>query len=99
MLRHPLYCRLQKATAWSWDEDCARAFAEVKQKLSSENVLVHLDASKPVILSTDASLYGVGAVLSHKMSDGTERPIAFASRTLSSAEKNYPPKLKRKHFQ
>ena len=86
---HPLYARLHKATPWSWDEECAEAFTEVKTQLSSECVLVHYDASKPIVLSTDASPYGVGAVLSHRMEDGSERPIAYASRTLSSAEQNY----------
>ncbi len=34
-------------------------------------------------------MYGLGAVLSHVMDNGSERPVAFASRTLSSSEKNY----------
>ena len=57
-------------------------------KLASSELLVHFDPEKPIVLAVDASPYGVGAVLSHG-GDGTERPIAYASRTLNSAERNY----------
>ena len=50
---------------------------------------MHYDTTLPLRLATDASAYGVGAVISHIGADGEERPIAFASRTLSSSECNY----------
>ena len=56
--------------------------------LASDQILAHCDPKKPIILACDASPFGVGAVLSH-MVDGVERPVAYASRTLTSAEKNY----------
>ena len=85
----PLYQLLQKNTKWSWGPNQSKAFESVKKLLTSERLLVHYDPSKELALACDASPYGVGAVLSHKGSDGKERPIAFASRSLGTAEKNY----------
>ncbi|XP_063959313.1 uncharacterized protein K02A2.6-like [Lytechinus pictus] len=53
------------------------------------NILTHYDPAKPILLQTDASPYGLGAVISHVESDGHEHPIAFASRTLKPSEVNY----------
>ncbi|XP_056138804.1 uncharacterized protein K02A2.6-like [Lampris incognitus] len=55
----------------------------------SQKVLTHYNPELPLRLACDASPYGVGAVPSHVMPDGVEKPIAYASRTLSKAEQNY----------
>ena len=60
-----------------------------KKLVHSSSVLVHYDLNKPLSVASDASPYGAGAVLEHIMPDGTERPVAFASRTMSSTERNY----------
>lgn len=85
----PLHELLRKDVAWKWSEACQKAFDACKVQLSSSKVLVHYDTVKPLKLDCDASSYGVGAVLSHVMEDGSERPVAYASRTLSSSERNY----------
>ena len=52
-------------------------------------MFAHYDPYLPLQLAGDASSYGVDAVLSHKYPDGSERPIAYVSRTLLPSERNY----------
>lgn len=85
----PLNELLQNNKKWVWTSKCDDSFAKVKELIISEQVLCHYNPALPVRLATDASPYGIGAVLSHVMEDGTERPIAYASRTLTKAEKAY----------
>ena len=85
----PLYKLLKQNTHWCWEQPQIAAFQEAKDALQSSTLLVHYDSTKPITLACDASPYGIGAVLSHKFEDGSEKPIGFASRTLSPAEKHY----------
>jgi len=57
--------------------------------ITSGQVLTYYDPSLPPRLACEASPVGIGAVLFHVMSDRTERPIAFPSRTLTKTEKKY----------
>ena len=86
----PLYLLLQKGKTWRWGDAQRIAFEKAKSALTSTTVLAHYDPGKELVLACDASPYGIGAVLSHPSEDGTQhRPIAFASRTLAPAERNY----------
>lgn len=83
----PMYRLLRKGERWLWTKECSNAFSATKQLLINSRALIFYDARKPLGLQCDASAYGVGAVIFHVLPNGDERPIAFASRTLTTAEK------------
>ena len=66
-----------------------QAFEEANTRLTSTKILTHSDLREKLVLSCDASPYGLGAVLSHRFPDGTKRSIAYASCPLAVAEKKY----------
>ena len=78
----PLNQLLQGNQEFKWSPRCEEAFKKAKESLSSSNVLVHYDPSLPVILESDASQYGIGAVIFHRFPNGNERPIAYASKSI-----------------
>ena len=80
---------LQDNQEFKWSPRCEEAFKKTKDSLSSSNVLVHYDPSLTVILESDASQYGIGAVIFHHFPNGDERPNAYATRSLNLSEKNY----------
>lgn len=79
----------KKNIVWKWNDQCQKTFNDLLNEISNTTILVHFDNNLPLILSTDASYYGIGAVISHRFPDGSERPIAHASKTLTTAEQNY----------
>ncbi|KAG8180416.1 hypothetical protein JTE90_022765 [Oedothorax gibbosus] len=84
----PLYSLLHKDKKWQWTRQEETAFQTAKEALKSSSLLIHFDNKKEVLVACDASPYGLGVVLSHPTPEG-DRPIAFASRSLTKAEKNY----------
>ncbi len=87
-MHKPLYQLLSKDVKWKWSEEEKRAFEKAKTALTSSSILVHFDPGKSIILKCDASPYGVGASLYQRMPSGEEGPLAFASRTMTQAERN-----------
>ncbi len=85
----PLYVLLRNKEAWHWGKKELNSFDKSKQLLISSQVLVHFNPRLEIRLACDASEYGLGAVLSHIMPDGSERPVGFVPRTLSPTERKY----------
>ncbi|XP_037564659.1 uncharacterized protein K02A2.6-like [Dermacentor silvarum] len=85
----PLHLLLRDGQQWTWKKEQEVAFQRSKELITKAPVLVHFDPDKPVVLTVDASPYGVGAVLAHRDNDGQERPVSFASRRLLAAEQRY----------
>lgn len=85
----PLHELLRKGNTWKWGQVQTGAFEVTKKMLSEAPLLVHFNPALEILVHADASPYGLGAVLSHIMEDGSERPVCYASRTLSVAERNY----------
>ena len=87
---HPSTKRITKGRVeWKWSEHQQKSFQQLKDKLSNAPVLTHFSDTLPLKLDTDASQYDIGAVISHVLPYGEERPIAYASHTLSKSERNY----------
>ncbi|XP_058828320.1 uncharacterized protein K02A2.6-like [Topomyia yanbarensis] len=86
---YPLNSLLKNDVRFVWSKQCEEAFNRVKQEMQSNSFLVHYDPTLPLVLATDASPYGVGAVLSHVYPDGSERPIQYASQTLNATQQAY----------
>jgi transposase InsO family protein len=89
-ISEPLNELRRNGVKWFWKNEQQEAFEKIKAMLTSNELLVHYDPDKPLYLATDASDYGVGAVLFHKeLKSGKVGVIGYASRTLNSAERNY----------
>ena len=87
-LAEPLNELLQHKKRWKWTERTETAFTEIKRRITQDTVLTHYNPEEKIYLAVDASPVGLGAVISHGRGK-EERPIAFASRTLTETEKNY----------
>ena len=84
----PMIALTRKNKEFKWDEECERGFNGLKERLMKPPILAYPDMKKTFHLTTDASNVGLGAVLSQFWGD-EEKVIAFASRTLQPAERNY----------
>lgn len=80
---------LRKNTRLIWSDECEKSFLAAKEAFTNPKCLIHFDPTLPIILATDTSLYGIGAVLSHLFPDGSERVIQYTSQTLSDIQRSY----------
>lgn len=87
-LTKPLTSLLKKDVPFVWNEEQQQALDACKDILTTAPILQYPDFSRPFNLTTDASKYAIGAVLSQG-DVGKDLPIAYASRTLNKAESNY----------
>lgn len=76
---------------WNWTAEREKAFCQSKELLlwGKVGLLVHFNPNVDLILACDASSYGIGSVLSHKFPNGDDKPITYASHTLTESERGY----------
>ena len=84
---------LKPDVKFEWNHKYQRAFDMCKRLAGNSTRLTHFDAKKPIVLTTDASPFGIGACLSHKVTDANGKImlqlVAYASASLKPSEKAY----------
>jgi len=86
----PLSQLLAGDATFSWDDDKEQAFIALKAAICSAPVLCIFNPDLHTTVETDASGFAIGAVLFQTDASGVSRPVAFTSRKLQPAERNYP---------
>ena len=72
-----------------WNEECQKSLDTLKEKMVTAPILLFLDWTKPFHVHVDASSITLGILLTQPRDGGIDHPIAYSSRKLSTAEKNY----------
>src|SRR5271168_2223377 len=85
----PLTRLTRKDVPFEWTDPEEQAFQELKRRATAEPVMAHFNPNREVVLETDASDYAIGACLSQRDDSKRLRPVAYFSRGLTAAEKNY----------
>lgn len=87
----PLHNLLRKNVKFYWSKECQESFEKVKSLMCSEPILKIFDPESQIIIYTDASIKGVGAVLKQKDENNQEKPVAYFSKKLSESQKKKKP--------
>ena len=85
----PLRDLLSKKNQFHWGQAQQESFNKLKDELISTPVLAHYDPQKATIVSDDASSFGLGAVLLQEQDNKENKPVAYASRSMTSTEQRY----------
>ncbi len=85
----PLHALLKKDCPFFWGPAQQEAFVETKERLAAAPILAMYDPKRPTIVSSDASSYGIGAVLLQLDDENNPRPVAYASCSLTKAQRGY----------
>ncbi|KAF8663356.1 hypothetical protein AX14_006995, partial [Amanita brunnescens Koide BX004] len=81
--------KLMGKEAWNWTQFQQEAFQKLKDEITSERTLMIPKPGRPFRMETDASDFAIAAILSQLDEDGIWKPIAFMSKSLNEAERNY----------
>src|SRR5258706_11928607 len=89
IVARPLHELDKKGVTWKWEKTQQDAFDALKDLILSEPCLAHADLDKSFRMQMDTLAYAYGAALSQKQQDGKYHPVAFMSKSMLPAERNY----------
>jgi RNase H-like domain found in reverse transcriptase len=92
-IARPLLQLTHLQTPWSWNQEEQAAFETLQTAMINKPVLRQPDFTKPIFVLTDASAYGVGAILSQEGGSSGQKPrlhpVVYYSATFTNTEHNY----------
>jgi hypothetical protein len=88
-IARPLTQLTRKDLEWEWTKEAEEAFNDIKHRFTTAPILVMADSERPMRVETNASDFAYGSILSQLENDGKWHPVAYISKALTEAERNY----------